>query len=140
MADRTLHRRLYATAITTPAATTTHLFPQSTPLSVPLGVLVSAELVIPTGHAGVTGFSLELSGALILPFDEGLNWIVGDGDVLDYALGIQVDTGLVALTYNEGFYDHSHYVRLTVEDLPALAVAASVSTGPILAADLAPGG
>lgn len=99
--------------ITTPKGTAIAA-PQSTALNVPVGQLLEVELQIPPGHHGTTGFRLQLAGSAILPFSNPPAWILGDNYQRVFALDVEVGGGLVAVTYNVGNYDHTHYLRALV--------------------------
>lgn len=102
--------------VTTPAGTL-KTAPQSSALAVQHGRLIGIDLLIPPGHSGTTGIRLELAGAPILPWSSTPQWIIGDGLSELFDSDIEVDRGLVAVTYNEGNYTHSHYLRLVIRSL-----------------------
>lgn len=115
--DRTIDPVNVNFAVTTPTGNP-RTTPLATTLTVPHGNLVAVELLIPRGHRGVTGFSLQLSGAVIVPYRSSFPWIIGDGDRLMFDVEIEVDTQLKAVTFNEGNFPHTHYLRLVVRSLP----------------------
>lgn len=95
--------------------------PQVTELAFPLKIMREVQLTIPSGHVGVTGFALQVAEAIILPWESGSQWIVGDDDRFVFEINVEVNAGVNVLTYNLGFYDHTHYVRFRLDDLPAPA-------------------
>lgn len=133
--DRTIDPINLAFQITT-AAGITRTAPQSTTLAVQHGKLLAVELLIPPGHMGATGFALALSGTTIVPFGTAFGWIVGDDDRVTFDVEVEVDTKLVALTFNEGNYSHTHFVRAVIRSIqpragfvvPTLASAAALSS------------
>ena len=91
--------------------------PVSTNLPVRHGRLVAVEVYIPKGHWGVTGFALQLSGVTILPYSAQFPWIIGNDDRIVFDVDVEVDTKLTAVTFNEGNYPHSHYVRCQIKTI-----------------------
>lgn len=85
---------------------------------VDLGAVILDEVtvVIPRGHAGLTGVAVELAGTRILPFREG-GWIIGDGSEMSYVVGIEVGAGLAVVAYNQGSTVHSFHLRWRVTDI-----------------------
>lgn len=111
MAGRVVDPQYRPFTIATPAGTAIAA-PQTTALAVPHGQLLVVELTIPPGHAGATGFRLELAGEAILPFSRPAAWILGDGLHLYFDMDTEVDRGLNAITYNTGNFPHTHFLRL----------------------------
>lgn len=109
--------RYFAVTLTVPAHTD-----RAAPLDVvvPIDnlVLVGFTLTIPDGHVGVTGFALEFAGKRIVPWDDPDAWIIGNDEIVPFAVGIEVGTELVIRMFNDGFYDHRFFLRLHVQYLP----------------------
>lgn len=118
MPDRTVDPVYVPFTITTVAGTPRNL-PAVTPLQVPRGILESVDLLVPSGHAGQTGILFTLSGQQILPWSAVVAWITGDGFTQTFEVGIEVDTLLRAITYNEGQFPHSHFVRCKIRQIAA---------------------
>lgn len=73
------------------------------------------QIVIPSGHSGLTGLRILLGGSQVLPRNDG-GWIIGDDERLDYQVTGYLNTGLwQAEMYNTGIYDHSWQLRYTAE-------------------------
>lgn len=104
---------------TTPPAT-----PDTTPLqtAVSLGdvVINQIHLRIPPGHAGLTGWQLQLSGNTFIPWGQSDGWIIGNDEYADFVINEENTTGLLIVTYNTGIYPHTHYVKI---DYTPIAVA-----------------
>jgi hypothetical protein len=122
----------------------------STP--VPLGgdrVLVVVELYVPPGSAGQVGAQLQLSGSVILPFAatpgggasyvfNAGDWLIIDGDRLEYDIGMEVDSGLKIVTYNTGTFTHTWQWRFKTADVPAAQTASATAViVPIVQAPVA---
>lgn len=112
------------------------------------GVLVSLDIVIPAGHAGLTGLAIEWGGRIILPYERG-EYIVGDDDEIQVELDLWIQDRITIVTYNLDVFAHSHYLRAYVQDLApsvdllpvAPAIGGVVGPGPfepIPPADLTP--
>lgn len=111
MADRTLRSRYFTHRVDAPAGTPPDN-PQGVPLAVFESVLVSVDVLIPSGHAGLTGLAFEYAGERVVPWGDSSTWLQGNDQTLTLMVGLEVSTELIALTYNEGGYDHAWYLRL----------------------------
>lgn len=116
MTPRTFDPVYVPANIVTPSGTTIAA-PQTTVLDVGAGVLEEVELQIPAGHVGVTGLRLLLAGQQVLPWDDATSWIVGDNFHRIFTMGVQIDRGFTAQTYNVGNYPHTHYLRFRLRAL-----------------------
>lgn len=101
--------------VTAPAAT-----PKAAPLEVATpwqqGDLVGVEIVIPAGHAGLTGLRLAAAHAQVLPYTAGA-WIVGNDEKIEWELASYITTGAwSAFVYNSDVVDHTFHVRYRVAD------------------------
>lgn len=101
-----------STAAFTPATA-----PLSTPLNLPVVMLVSAQILIPPGHSGLTGIRLDTSGGTIMPFSNPPSWIFGDNRDLTFDLDVQADSRMSWVTFNNDVNGHTHYVLLKVIDI-----------------------
>jgi len=111
--------------------------PQVTPITVPLKIMEQVELTIPSGHAGATGFSMRVADTIILPWESGYEWIRGNDDRFIFAVNIQIDGEFQVVTYNEGSYNHTHYIRFRLADLRALPLGAGLAAPLTLVAPVA---
>ncbi len=130
MLKRTFERR-----VTTPASTT-QAAPQVTAWPMPRGTLIEVTVVIPTGHAGLTGVALRYAGEHVYPFEDD-SWIEGDDEVIDTPLDFEVGGADVSiLTYNtDDTYSHDFIVRVLHED-PELVESAVVTPIFVAPSDL----
>lgn len=114
--------------ITAPAGTL-----QSAPLSVATpfnpGVVVEIEVIIPDGHAGLTGIRFTNAGVAVIPFNQS-TFIVSNDEKIRWPLdGFLDSTDWAAQVFNTDVYDHSFFVRYLVnENQPSGA-----QTAPIVA-------
>lgn len=109
-------RYYYTFSVTTPPG----ILPaaaQQTPWPLVDGTLRSIEVVIPSGHSGLTGLAATSQGTQVLPWGAS-GWIIGDNVTIPVELDYDVAaSGLVLNTYNTGFYAHTHYLRAAVDTL-----------------------
>lgn len=121
-------RQYYTKSVTTPASTLSTA-PQQTVWPLIDGHLLSLEVLIPAGHAGLTGISVKAQGVQIVPWGTSEFLVADDTTIpvwLDYDIA---NSGLVILTYNTGAYSHTHYLRASVETLapPGIAHAPDIA-------------
>lgn len=128
-------RRTFPTRITTPLSTT-RASPQTTAVALPQGTLVRVEVVVPSGHAGLTGLALRYAGEHVWPWGPD-TWIEADDEVLSAVLDFPLGgSTLDVLTYNtDDTFDHDHLLRLTVLD-PASPAAEPIGLVSLAPADL----
>lgn len=100
------------------------------PLTIDAGVMTKMELQVPSGHVGLTGFSLQLAGTTIVPWGGSGGFIVADDAYLEFELGIEVDIQLAAVCYNADVFDHAFYFRIHLRDTPAYTPPAGVARTP----------
>lgn len=98
-------------------AGTTAASPASVAVDLSTTVLREVQLLIPPGHAGVTGLAIEYSGARLLPWDQPNSWIIGDDLNLTFELVFPVSTPLRVKGFNLGVYDHTFHLRIKRDDL-----------------------
>lgn len=108
--------RVHVVAVTTPAGT-----PATAPLRTVLGLQTEAiervEVVIPAGHAGLTGIALAIGDSRVIPA-EG-DFITGNDEVISWPVEGSLYQGRLEVhTYNDDVFDHTHHVRV-LTTLPA---------------------
>lgn len=83
--------------------------------SVPIGDvwIDTVEIRIPRGHRGTTGIQLANSQTPFLPQGTTSLFILGDDEALTFDVGVEVDSGLEIVTYNQDVYNHTHLVRIS---------------------------
>lgn len=106
----------------TAAAGTLVSAPATVDLSFPPGTVSEVEIVIPAGHAGLTGIALGQGGQVVIPATAGA-YIIGDSDVIRWPLDGFLDNGSwFAQAYNTDVFDHQWFVRfLVTETAPVIA-------------------
>jgi hypothetical protein len=129
--------RLYPATVTVPAGTAIAApFSQAVPLED--GKLVSIRLVIPDGHAGLTGIRFTRAGTQVIPYSQTVSWIISNDDKIEIEYdGDMSATGVVAVAYNTDIFDHAFYLLCRVDDPPPrpavsvdAATASTVATAP----------
>lgn len=82
------------------------------------GALDRVDIVIPSGHVGLTGVRLLWGGRQLVPYD-GAEFLTGDDDEVTVELGVYVHTGvLVVQTFNtDDAFAHAFLLRAYVTDL-----------------------
>lgn len=112
-----LQTRYITVNISTPINTTPDA-PLRTTVNLGGMILASIHLLIPAGHAGLTGWRLDYSGTTIIPYNMPASWIIGDDDKLDFEVDYEVGNTLSIVTYNTDVaYPHIHYATMKVRDL-----------------------
>lgn len=107
--------------------------PQSAPVSVNLDCGVSVWLqelhvVIPRGHAGLTGLQITYSGTAILPYGSASAYLIGNQMDNRYDMGnLDVATPLVAVMYNTDYQVHGFDIIARVFDIPSQVAGAQSS-------------
>lgn len=93
-------------------------------LSVPDSMLRCIDLVIPSGHNFLTGIAFLIQGQRMVPplgadynLPDTADWITDDNAKLRFDAGYEVDGFLQAIAYNNDIFDHTFYIRFTVDDL-----------------------
>lgn len=98
--------------------------PQATPLEVdvsfPAGKVVGIGLVIPWGHAFLTGLAIAQAHQIVIP-RTGASWFTSDDERLTFDYNDQLMSGgWSVFTYNTDIVNpHSWYLRFYVQELTA---------------------
>ena len=102
--------RIYTTVFTVPAHTLPAA-PVTQPVALDDEILDTVEIVIPDGHAALTGIAVLWSGVQIAPYVAG-QWVSGDGDKISYDYNGEITAaGLSLAGYNTDVYQHTFYLR-----------------------------
>lgn len=79
--------------------------------------LVDIEVVIPSGHVGLTGVRVLQSRQQILPW-ANLSWISGDNYSRVFQVNAEIGADSLSVeAYNEDFNNHTFYLRFHLRDL-----------------------
>lgn len=108
-------------------ANTAQATPVTLGISFPVEQVLSVDLEVPPGPAGLMGFYLAVSGQQLIPFETG-EWLVWDDVRASWPLNDYPVTGAWSLVgYNTDIYPHQVVVRF--HDQP---VAAATSAAPLV--------
>lgn len=107
--------RYYPVDITTPKGTTVGA-PLNTPVPLENNYLVDIEVLIPPGHAALTGIRVKLASQQVLPWGNN-SWIKADNYVRVFDINTEIGANAVSIdTYNQDFIDHTFYIRIHLRD------------------------
>lgn len=86
-------------------------------LAVPQGEVERIEIVIPSGHQGLTGIALLIASAQVLPRPEG-TWLIADDRVVTLPIERLPTTGRwAARLYNQDDFEHSWHLEFLIDEL-----------------------
>jgi hypothetical protein len=92
--------------------------PTVTPLTMREGQVDRIDLVIPAGHAGLTGIALFHSGNQVIPYKAGA-FFRGDDQVRSWPVArYPIGAAWTVRTFNTDVYDHTHMITLLITDVP----------------------
>lgn len=81
--------------------------------------LQNIRIVIPDGHAGLTGLQILQSGVVVFPFGDD-PFIRGNNEVIDFEWDNEVTAaGLSVSGFNTDVWAHEWLIRWTITDMPA---------------------
>jgi hypothetical protein len=105
------------TLVVTTVSNTAIAAAQSTNWTPGPGVLAKVDIVIPSGHVGLTGIQLLWGGRQVLPYD-GSDFLQGNDDEITVELGLDMSGRTIQVrTYNlDDTFQHSHYLRAYLRD------------------------
>lgn len=115
MPDYTPDQRVIPVVFTVVAGTA-RATPSSQSVDLTATRLDRVEVLIPSGHSGLTGVQLQYDGVTVLPWGVPDTWLIGDGETIDFASGLSMGHAATLRGFNADVYDHSWYVRLVVTD------------------------
>ena len=79
--------------------------------------LVDVEIVIPTGHVGITGVRVLQSRQQIIPWGN-LSWVSGDGYSRVFEVNSEVGADSITVqAFNDDFHTHIFHLRFHIRDL-----------------------
>lgn len=91
----------------------------ATATNVALGLVIvdSIEVLIPIGHAGLTGLRVTYDGATVLPWTQDDRWLIGDDIERVFALGLPISHPLVVRAFNtDDTFPHTFYLNIAYRD------------------------
>jgi hypothetical protein len=107
--------RIYETQFTVPAGT-----PQSAPVKQAWvtedNTIVDIELEVPPGHNGLTGIRVVKGDTALIPYNPNA-WIVANDYSRVFPVNDYIPTGDISVQgFNTGQYNHTFYLRMTMQD------------------------
>lgn len=109
--------RLYELNVTVPAGTLAAT-PQLTQWPLENNTLDQVEIVIPSGHVGLTGVRVLQASQQIVPWGNS-GFISSNDEKLIIPLSTEIGASAISVqTYNTDVYPHTFYLRATVRDIP----------------------
>lgn len=89
-----------------------------TPIVFRVGIVRAIRIVIPPGHAGLTGIALAQAHQIIIP-SAGSQWVIGDNRDPRFPLENYLDApNWSAFTYNlDTAYQHSWHLEIEVDEI-----------------------
>lgn len=105
--------RLYELTVTVPADTS-DLAPHDVVWPLETAHLGGVTILVPDGHAGLTGIRAILAHQQIIPWGM-FSWIVSNNEVIHVPFNDEInESGLVISTFNTDVFDHSFYLRAEI--------------------------
>jgi hypothetical protein len=109
--------------VTTPANTAVAAA-VTTQTGITNSIVNAIDVLVPAGHAGLTGVSVRWNGVTIVPWSPTTAWVIGDDYEKEFQVGEQIGGGLVVVTYNtDAVFAHTHYLRFDVTPFSLIAPA-----------------
>lgn len=113
---RVLHRQ-FRTVNVTVAAGTAQAAPATTAWSLGNVVVETLEVMIPRGHAGLTGVHVDYQGVTLLPWGEPPSFLVANDETITVPLDLEIGAPLSVVAYNLDSFSHTFYWRALVDVL-----------------------
>lgn len=111
--SRTLHRQLRTQQVIVPAGTL-QASPQTTSWDLGSVIVEWVEVMIPKGHAGLTGTHLDYQGVALVPFATPPQFLIARDETVRVDLGLEIGAPLSVVAYNLDVFQHSFYWRAFV--------------------------
>jgi hypothetical protein len=96
------------------------------------GNVIHIEVLVPAGHAGLTGLALAQSHQIVIPYS-GATWLISDAETIGFDWTDTLQNGAWSMfTYNtDTLLSHSWFLRFFVNELgSATAAATPTNTTP----------
>lgn len=134
MPSRTINPRYVPQAVTV-AANIASTAPTTTATALGHCIVETVTVVIPTGHAGLTGIAVVLASIHVVPYGDNAAFVLGDGTEETFELGFESDSGLTLAAYNtDQAFPHTFYLRWKVRDIERTSVTPDAVVTPITSA------
>lgn len=99
---------------------------QTAPYTVKVGNLDiwchSLKLRVPPGPGGLMGFTFTYGGSSIVPWAEGLSYLVWDNQSDEFIVETEIGSSMVFNGFNNDFWPHSVYMQMAYEPIAAYGV------------------
>lgn len=80
------------------------------------GIVTELQIVVPAGHAGLTGIRFTLASTTLLPITKG-SWIITDDEIIRWPLAGFLESGAWGVEYyNEDIHAHDWFIRLLINE------------------------
>jgi hypothetical protein len=123
--------RHYQVSITVPDGTDP-IAPQTTTVVLENAFLVDVEILIPPGHAGLTGIRIRQSVQQVIPWGN-LDWISSDNYERIFPFNSEIGARSMSIqAYNTDVFAHSFQVRFHIRDLEGKSQDAATTAAAIL--------
>jgi hypothetical protein len=114
--------RVYSLTVAVPAGTAI-ASPVTVPFPLETNLLADIEILIPSGHAGLTGIRIQRGDVIVLPWGQG-SWLIGSDYVRTFPVDENINANaLTVAAYNTDIFPHSFYLRARISDAPAAPAA-----------------
>lgn len=110
---RVLHRQ-FRTVNVTVAAGTAQAAPATTAWSLGNVVVETLEVMIPRGHAGLTGVHVDYQGVALLPWGQPATFLIANDETISVPVDLEIGAALSVVAYNLDSFDHTFYWRAIV--------------------------
>ena len=78
------------------------------------GTLTELQIVVPPGHAALTGIRILVAGVIIEPWG-GSDWFIAADEIITLPYGEFINANQLSVSmYNTDIFDHSFYVRAKI--------------------------
>lgn len=99
------------------AAMTTQASPVEWDMSFAPGIVRLIEIIIPRGHAGLTGLAIATAHSIVIP-NSGASWIIGDSEKISWPVANYGNAGSwSAFMYNTDVRPHLWQIRFHIDEI-----------------------
>lgn len=95
--------------------------------------LEGLRIRIPPGPSGLAGINISYAGVSIAPSEQPGEFWVGDDEIFDLDVGVEITLPLTLTLYNTDIYPHTFYLSASVKDM-VLVTAGAVTAGETILA------
>lgn len=97
--------------------------PQATPVTATFDLgnveLERLWIIIPAGHAGLTGIAVEYETTRIIPFGQQNDFIISDDEDISFDINAEVGHPLTIVMFNKDIFVHEWHLRAKIRSLDA---------------------